>query len=269
MRRRFPAEDLVYFGDTGHVPYGTKSPETVRRLALAHGAFLARAGAKCLIVACNTASAVALEDLRRRLSIPVIGVIGPGVRAALATTRNRRIGVLGTPTTIASGAYQRELAAGGASVCARSCPLFVPLIEEGWAGHPVARRVAVEYLSSLRRFKVDTVILGCTHYPLMKRILARILGSRVRLVDSASAVAQEVERVLAPSGLLRKGVASGNAQRWVSHRPGPSGARGRETYYLTDTGGSFRSVARRFLGSPLKRVFRVNVGVRAIDHRIK
>jgi glutamate racemase len=250
VRRCLPAEDLVYFGDTAHVPYGTKSPEMVRRLTLAHGEFLARCGAKCLIVACNTASAVALGGLKRSLPIQVVGVIQPGIRAALAVTRNGRIGVLGTPTTIISGAYQRGLAAAGAHVRAQACPLFVPVIEEGWAGRGIARSIAAYYLRPLVRSRVDTVILGCTHYPIIKPTLARILGPRVRLVDSADEVARETERVLCSMGKLHDG-----------------GGTGREIFYLTDTGGSFRGVASRFLGAPLKRIVRISVGVKALSDR--
>jgi len=253
IRRKLPGEDLVYFGDTAHVPYGTKSPDTVLRLARAHVGFLARRGkAKCVVIACNTASAVALACLKRRHAIPLVGVIEPGVRQALALTRNGRIGVLGTSTTIASGAYQRGLLSGRrrVKVFAGACPLLVPLVEEGWAGYDVTRRVAGEYVRPLIRARVDTVILGCTHYPLLKPALSKLFGPRVRLVDSAEAIAREVGRMLAGKRLLRTGR-----------------RRGREVFYLTDTGGAFKKVARRFLGRSLKRVVKVNVsgkGVRSL-----
>ncbi len=250
LRRRLPAEHLVYFGDTAHVPYGTKSPDTVRRLTRAHLGFLAARGVKGVVLACNTASAVALDGLAARVRIPVIGVIDPGVLQALDRTRTGRIGVLGTPTTIRSGAYQRRLTAldRRVQVHAAACPLFVPLIEEGWAGHEIARRIAAVYLRPLRRARVDTVILGCTHYPLLAPTLRRVLGPRVALVDSAEAVAGVVERRLAEMGLLR-----------------PRGSRARETFYLTDTGGQFPAVARRFLGRPVARLVGVNVRVEALN----
>jgi glutamate racemase len=248
LRHRLPSEHLVYFGDTAHVPYGTKSPDTVRRLTLAHLGFLAARRVKCAVIACNTASAVALESFQGRMRFPLIGVIDPGVQQALERTRNGRIGVLGTSTTIRSGAYQRRLLHQDrrAKVTAVACPLFVPLAEEGWAHHPVARLMAREYLAPLRRAGVDTVILGCTHYPLLAPTLKRVLGPRVRLVDSADAVARETERRLAGLGLLR-------------HR----GARGKETFYLTDTGGQFPAVARRFLGRPISQLVGVTVRVKA------
>ena len=244
VRARLPNENLIYFGDTAHVPYGTRSPATVTRLVRAHADFLARRNVKCLVVACNTASAVALEVLRRRLPFPVIGVIDPGVRYALSRTRNGRVGVVGTRTTIASGAYQRGLREGGHKirVFPQACPLFVPLAEEGWSDHEITRIAARKYLSSLRKARVDTVILGCTHYPLMKRAIGSAMGRGVELVDSAEVVAEELARQLEKMHLVRK-----------------NGVRGSETFFLTDTGGSFRSVAERFLGRPIGRMVKVRV----------
>jgi glutamate racemase len=246
VRARLPREHLIYFGDTAHVPYGTRSPATVSRLVRAHADFLVRKGIKCLVVACNTASAVALGFLRRELPVPVIGVIEPGVREALARTSNGRVGVVGTRTTIASGAYQRRLKEGGHKirVFPQACPLFVPIAEEGWMGHQIARLAAREYLTGLRKACVDTVILGCTHYPLLKRAIGSTMGPGVELVDSAEVVAGELARQLEKMHLVRK-----------------NGVRGRETFFLTDTGGSFRSVAERFLGRPIGRMVKVRVTV--------
>ena len=240
----------MYFGDTAHVPYGTKSPDTVRRLTLEHVRFLLRRGATCIVVACNTASATALAALRRRTRVPILGVIGPGVREALARTRQGRIGVLGTSTTVASGAYQRALARQGprgTRVFAAACPLFVPLIEEGWAGARVTGEIARRYLAPLRAARVDTVILGCTHYPILKPALGRVLGPRVALVDSAEAVARALQGLLGERGLLR--------------RPGRTGT---ERFFLTDVGGSFRRVAARFLGRPIPAPRKVNVRVESL-----
>lgn len=249
LRRGLPRESLVYFGDTAHLPYGTKSPETVRRLVRAHLAFLVRRGVKCVVVACNTASAVALNGTGRSIRLPLVGVIDPGVREAAARTRNSRIGVIGTRATVTSGAYQRRLAAlvPGARIIARACPLFVPLIEEGWASSPVTRRVAEAYLAPLRSARVDTVILGCTHYPLIKPVLRSVLGSRVALVDASGAVLREVRSILGARGLLRSRGRS----------------RGRVTFCLTDTGGMFPRIAQTFLGAPVPGLVKVDVRVRA------
>jgi len=244
IRERLPREHLVYFGDTAHLPYGTKSPATVTRLSLANAAFLMRRGIKFLVIACNTASAVALARLRQRLPVPVLGVIGPGVRAALARSHGGRIGVAATRTTVTSGAYQRALRSSGAGarVFAQACPLFVPLAEEGWTRHAVTFRTAREYLAPLKKARVDTVILGCTHYPLLRAPIAAALGRSVRLVDSGREVAEELARQLEKSGLLRK-----------------NGGRGHESFFLTDTGGSFRPVAERFLGRPIGRIVKVAI----------
>ncbi len=248
VRRRLPREHLVYFGDTAHLPYGNKSPGTVTRLVLTHARFLVRRRVKLIVVACNTASAVALGALRRAVRVPVLGVIEPGVREALRRTRSGRVGVAGTATTIGSGAYQQSLAAAGGRrlrVYSRACPLFVPLAEEGMGGHAVTRLIAREYLGGLKGAGVDAVILGCTHYPHLKRVLRAVLGPGIALVDSADAVARALGRVLEMKGLIRK-----------------NGGRGREVFYLTDTGGNFRAVAERFLGRPLGRLVKVDVALR-------
>jgi len=202
---RLPAERFVYLGDTARLPYGTKSAETVTRYALRAGRFLADERIKLLVVACNTASAAALPALERELSVPVIGVVEPGARVAVARSTGA-IGLIGTESTVASGAYQRAIQAlGGSSpVRARACPLFVPLAEEGWFDHPVTRMVASIYLAELRGV-VDTVILGCTHYPLLKPAIAEALGEGVHLVDSAVAVAEEVAVRLRASGTAAEG----------------------------------------------------------------
>jgi glutamate racemase len=180
----------------------------------------------------------------------MLGVIEPGARAAAARTGKGRVGVLGTSATVASGAYRRELlrVRPGLKVVSLACPLFVPLIEEGWAGHEVARKVAREYLRPLARTGVDTVILGCTHYPLLKAVIRGVLGPRITLVDSAEAVAGRLSSLLRARGLARAG-----------RRPG------RESFYLTDTGGSFLRVAERFLGRAPHRIIRVNMRLASVD----
>lgn len=202
---RLPEERFVYLGDTARLPYGTKSGETVTRYALRAAQFLAGEGIKMLVVACNTASAAALPTLERELSVPVIGVVEPGARAAVARGAGA-IGLIGTESTVASGAYQRAIQAlGGTSIVrARACPLFVPLAEEGWFDHPVTRAVASIYLGEFCG-TVDTLILGCTHYPLLKSAIAGAVGGGVVLVDSAVAVAEGVAARLRADGTAVEG----------------------------------------------------------------
>jgi glutamate racemase len=193
LRERFPAEDFVYLGDTARLPYGTKSATTVQRYAVNAAAHLEGHGIKLLVVACNTASSYALDALESAASIPVVGVVEPGVRAAIATGAGR-VGVIGTEGTIRSNAYQDTLAgrAPTVEVDAAACPLLVPLAEEGWGDHPITDQVASLYLAPLLDWGVQTVILGCTHYPLLRPSLQRVVGRDVRLVDSAQAVAETV-----------------------------------------------------------------------------
>lgn len=206
LQRRLPGERFVYLGDTARLPYGTKSAETVVRYAVRAAGFLAGYDAKLLVVACNTVSASALPALEEAMEVPVIGVVAPGARTALAATRGR-VGVIGTESTVASGAYGRALHSlkPDVEVVARACPLFVPLAEEGWWDHPVTREVAALYLEPFTGGRVDTLILGCTHYPLLRPAIAAALGDGVRLVDSAEAVAAEVEALVAHRDLAGKG----------------------------------------------------------------
>lgn len=217
LARRMPGENLVYFGDTAHVPYGSKSPQAVTRYSTAVARFLERRGIKALVVACNTSSALALGALKKAVKVPVVGVILPGARAAAATGA-ARVGVIGTEATVASGAYQRALKslAPSARVTARACPLFVPLVEEGWISHPVSRAVAREYLAGLKG--VGVLILGCTHYPVLKPVIRSVMGPSVRLVDSAEQTAIEVEDLL-DSLKLRRRVQVGRREFFVSDAP--------------------------------------------------
>ncbi len=236
---RLPHESVVYFGDTARVPYGPKSPETVRRYSGEILQFLLKRGVKMVVVACNTSTAHALDYLRKRSPVPVIGVIEPGAKAAVAATRSGRIGVIGTAGTIASGAYERAIRAlrPDATVISQACPLFVPLIEEGWFDHPATELVAREYLEPLRTADVDVLVLGCTHYPLLKPLLARVLGPAVRLIDSAEETAAEVARALQAGGL-------------TATQPKP----GTHEFVVSDDEPRFRSVGARFLGERLQRV---------------
>jgi glutamate racemase len=236
---RLPGESVVYFGDTARVPYGPKSPETVRRYSGEILQYLLQRGVKMVVVACNTSTAHALDDLRRRSPVPVIGVIEPGAKAAVAATRSGRIGVIGTAGTIASGAYERAIKARrpDAIVISQACPLFVPLIEEGWFDHPATELIAREYLEPLLASEVDVLVLGCTHYPLLKPLLERVLGPGVRLIDSAEETAAEVARELAASGL-----AADTAQR-VTHQ-----------FVVSDDEPHFRAISERFLGERVQSV---------------
>jgi glutamate racemase len=245
LREALPAsERLIYLGDTARVPYGTKSDETVARYALEGARFLERRGIKALVVACNTMSAVALPDLQRALPLPVVGVIGPGAEAACRVTRRQAIGVIGTAATIKSGAYARAIAhhLASARVVSRACPLFVPLAEEGWVDNEVARATATAYLTDLRREGIDTLVLGCTHYPLLKKVIGEAIGPGVTLVDSAQATAAVTRDRLREKGLLS------------SDGPG-----GEDHFFVTDSSDRFREVGSRFLGGRLERLELVDI----------
>lgn len=198
LRRTLPHEDLIYFGDTANVPYGSKSKQTVTRFSLDIAHFLEQQGVKMIIVACNTASALALPELRKQCRVPVLGVIEPGAQKAARSTKNGRIAVLGTEATVRSNAYPKAIAKQlpHARVWQQACPLFVPLVEENWAKKPVTQQIAQMYLTPVLRSKADTVILGCTHYPVLKTMLARVLGPRVKLVDSADTLAHAAKDFL-------------------------------------------------------------------------
>ncbi len=242
VSRLLPGEDIVYFGDTARVPYGTKSRTTITRFSLENAVFLLRFGVKLIIVACNTSSSLALPQLKRRFPIPVIGVIEPGARAALECTRNLRIGVIGTPSTIGSGVYERVLKKmnPSAKVFSRACPLFVALVEEGWLRHRVSHEVAGEYLRPLKRAGVDTLILGCTHYPLLKPVLQRIMGKKVTLVDSAGETARIACRLLEEKKIL--------AERKADHV---------YRFFVSDEPARFVRAGRMFLPKGLNSVKRV------------
>lgn len=234
VRRLLPGEDLVYFGDTARVPYGNKSAETVRGYAEEIVSFLLERGVKAVVAACNTVSATALDHLRRRFpQVPIFGVIEPGVERALAVSRNRRIAVIGTTATVRSGAYGKALKARErrVTVFEKACPLFVPLVEEGWERHAVARLVAREYLEELKARRPDTLVLGCTHYPLLKEVIGGVMGPKVTLVDSAEEMARTLGDRLAAAGML--------ADR----------RKGRVTCWLSDRSEHFVRFTERLLGS--------------------
>ena len=236
-----PHENTIYLGDTARAPYGTKSVDTVLRYSFENSEFLAERGVKILVVACNTSTALALDRLQAELDLPVVGVIGPGVRRAVASTKNKRIGVIGTEATIQSGAYTKALKAADTKfeVYSRACPLFVPLVEEGWTDNAVVGMTVKAYLESLKQSGIDTLILGCTHYPLLKKPIRKFLGSGVRLVDSAEETAAEVAMLLKNSALSRKT------------------GKGLHSFFVTDAPDRFIKVGRRFLGEKVESAVRI------------
>lgn len=257
LMARLPREHILYFGDSARVPYGTKSPETVTRFSIENTRFLVRRDVKFLVVACNTASALALPVLQRRFELPMLGVIEPGAKAAVARTRNRKIGVIGTIGTIASGVYERMILAlePRATVVEAPCPLFVPLAEEGWTEGPVVEQVAHVYLDPLLETGIDTLILGCTHYPLLKDVIARVAGPEVALIDTAEETVRLVRRHLADLGLERPGADStartGEDSSGVEGSPGDEGVR---RFFVSDIPAQFSQVGGRFLGRPILEV---------------
>jgi len=236
-----PRENTVYLGDTARAPYGAKSVETVLRYSLENSEFLVEKGVKVVVVACNTSTAIALAHLRKKLSVPVIGVIEPGVKRAVRSTRNRKVGVIGTEATIQSGAYTGALKAADAriEVYSRACPLFVPLVEEGWTDNGVVEMTVKAYLGSLKQSGIDTLILGCTHYPLLKKAIRKYLGSGVHLVDSAEETAQEVAVALKKNTLAKKS------------------GKGLHSFFVTDAPERFIKVGRRFLGEKVESAVRI------------
>lgn len=238
-----PEENLIYLGDTARVPYGTKSVVTVQRYAEEAASFLVGQGVKLLVVACNTASAVALPVLREKFNLPVIGVIEPGARKA-AQSQNQRVGVIGTEGTINSGRYPEAILKllPDAQIFSEACPLFVPLAEEGWAEHEIARLTASEYLQDLIAAQVDTLVLGCTHYPLLRKILRQVVGEQVMLVDSAEETAKSVAEIIVQKDLAR------------------SESGGQRQFFVTDIPTRFERVGRSFLGAELDKVSQVEIG---------
>jgi len=232
-----PNENTVYLGDTARVPYGTKSRETVIRYSLENSSFLRDKGVKLIVAACNTASAYAIGELTTAFDIPVIGVIEPGARAAIEANSDGKIGVIGTEGTMGSHAYSKVISAikKNAFVIEKACPLFVPLVEEGFMGEKATALIAEKYLEGLKKEDIDTLVLGCTHYPLLKEAISEVMGNSVRLVDSAESTAKEVKRLLMERGLERK-----TENNIGEHR-----------FFVTDSPGRFVRVGRIFFGEHL------------------
>jgi glutamate racemase len=257
LLEHIPRERFIYLGDTAKVPYGSKSPATVTRYAMENTLFLLQRGVKAVVVACNTVSSTCLDQLARHFRAPVVGVIEPAVREAVRRTARRRIAVIGTAGTIASGAYERALHAldPGLTVETIACPLFVPLVEEGFADHAIAELAVREYLQPLKRTPPDCLILACTHYPFMRAAIGAFLGPEVQLIDSGPATAEAVARLLDETRLLAAAPPAPQAP------PPPAGApvRPQISYFLSDLQPRFREIGERFLGRPVDGVEVVSI----------
>jgi len=239
-----PHEKVIYFGDTGRYPYGPRSPQIVRRFSAQNVEFLLRQKVKFIVVACNTASAVALPELKRNHQVPMIGVIEPGASAAIRSTRNHSVGVIGTVGTISSQAYQKAIhrRSQKTRVFSAACPLFVSLAEEGYVDKKATLLIAKDYLEPLVRKGVDTLVLGCTHYPLLKKVISQVMGRKVRLIDSAEETAKEVKNFLADHGLLRS-----------------PGGKAFHRFFVSDIPDRFVQVGQRFLRSPIRNVRKIDL----------
>lgn len=254
LHDRLPNEHFVYLGDTARVPYGTKSLATVERYAIENSEFLSSLGIKLLVVACNTASALALPKIRERIGLDVVGVIGPGGRRAVAETSSEadpRIAVIATEATVSSNAYVEAIrrASDTASVFQAACPLFVPLAEEGWTAEAETFSIADRYLRSVREFDPHSLVLGCTHYPILRDVIQRSVGENVKLIDSGEATADEVKSLLEAKGLSSKREVDGERQLCddLDH------------FYVTDAAERFAKVAERFLGTTPSKLEAIEV----------
>ncbi len=241
--RQLPEEHIIYLGDTARVPYGVRSPETVSRYSFENASFLISKGIKILVVACNTSSAVSLEMLRRRFPVPVAGVVEPGARAAVTNTKSKKIAVIGTETTMKSAAYEKAIRAidRAVKVSGIACPLFVPLIEEGWIYGEVVTLTAQKYLTSIKADGADILVLGCTHYPMIKHIISDVV--KLPLIDSAVETAREVKAILGERNIMRRG--------------GDAASR---KFYVTDSPEKFVRIGERFLGHAISDIYRIDSG---------
>ena len=243
LRRILPGENIVYLGDTAHLPYGTKSVDSIIEFSINNAKFLLSRGAKCLVIACYSSNSVALDILKQKFSVPIVGVIQPGVRKAVAVTRNKRVGVIGTSLTIFSGTYEREFKAidNTIQVMGKACPLFVPLVEEGWLEHEATDIIASAYLQPLKDDGIDTLLLGCTHYPLLMKVFKKIMGD-IDYVDASVEIGIEMSDILKRNNLNNTGTG------------------GQMSIYLTDLSMNFKDIGERFLGEPMTNFSRVAIG---------
>ncbi|HOV89971.1 MAG TPA: glutamate racemase [Syntrophorhabdaceae bacterium] len=235
LKRLLPRENIIYLGDTARVPYGNRSPETITRYALESALFLLTKGVKLLVIACNTSSAIAINILARKLPIPVIGVIEPGARGAVAATKKKKIGVIGTKATIMSKAYEKSIKAidPEIEVVSKPCPLFVPIVEEGLEDDKVAHIMAHRYLKDLRESGIDTLVLGCTHYPVMEDVIKKTVGEHVQIINTGKETAKEVKTCLELKNILK------------------NKGKGKCQYFVTDSPYMFKEIGERFLNIPV------------------
>lgn len=242
IRKLMPREDIIYLGDTARLPYGTKSMEAIKEFSLQNTHFLISRGAKFIVVACYSATSAALETLQQTFDVPIIGVINAGVKRALAVTRNNRIGVIGTSLTIFSGAYEKAFKKlkPEIEILGRACPLFISLVEEGWLDHPATELIAQTYLQPLKEDAIDTLLLGCTHFPLLTGVIRKFMGD-INYVDASQEVSQELQDMLGKKGM-----------------DNPHG-KGLISIYLTDLSQNFKEIGERFLGEPMKNFARVSL----------
>ncbi|MCM8799954.1 MAG: glutamate racemase [Candidatus Omnitrophica bacterium] len=244
--RQLPLENIVYLGDTARVPYGTKSKSTIVRFTLENILFLLKQNVKLIVIACNTSSSMALEEARNYFKIPIVDVVLPGAKEAVYATKNKRIGVIGTPATIKSRAYEREIKRLNSSikVISKPTPLFVPLVEEGLFYSAISLKISRMYLKDFKEADIDTLVLGCTHYPLLKPLIQRVMGKNVTLIDSAEQVVYEVKELLKKEKLFNR-----------------SKKKGKHKFFVTDAPENFLKVAQHFLKEPIKNIKMVNYGL--------
>ena len=236
LKEKLPKESFIYFGDTAHVPYGTKSAESVINYSEKITTFLVKHNVKMVVIACNTASSVAAQHLRSKFNIPIFSVVSPCVDSAIQISKNKNIGVIGTQSTIASNSYVNAFKkkASAFNIYQKACPLFVPLIEEGWANHKIAFDISTEYLNSFKPLTIDTLVLGCTHYPIMKETIQSIIGEDVHLISSDDAVANTVHQNLQYQQIM------------ADENNTPA-----ESFYVSDFPQKFNEIGSQFLGRPL------------------
>lgn len=244
IMEQLPSEDIIYFGDTARIPYGTRSQDTVKKYAFQCIKFLLSKDIKAIVIACNTASAVALKDAIKSFNIPIIGVIEPGAKASIESTKNNKIGIIGTSGTINSESYQRYIRRKNNSmeVIGVSCPLFVQIVEEGWEDTDVAMLTAEKYLMELKEHNIDTLVLGCTHYPILRYTLSKVMGKNVVLVNPAYETAKEVKNILAEKEMLREGI----------HNP-------KYEFYVSDDPEKFRRIGGNFLRREIHNIQKVDI----------
>ncbi len=243
IKHRMPNEKIIYLGDTARVPYGTKSKDTIIKFSLQNAKFLLEKDVKIIVVACNTSSSYALPSLQKEFSIPIVGVIEPGSEAAVKCSKSK-VGVIGTNATISSKAYETSIKNKNSElkIISTPCPLFVPLVEEGWIDNEVTELIAKEYLEPLKQNGIDSLVLGCTHYPVLKEVIKKVMGNNVKIIDSASTVSEKVFDILTNFG-------------WLNNNK----KKHEDEFYVTDSPERFKKVGEYFLGKKINQVKQINI----------